>query len=104
MEEERTEERRRELEVEAVDTPQRGFGTQRRTGGVVPVETGRGSAVDVPVGSPFVSTLERIADEANYGGYYRVFLNGEEIVEPGEAPETIEEDMRLQITSYDKVG
>lgn len=68
------------------------------------VETGRGNTISVPAGSLFKETVERIADEASYGGYFRVFLNGEEVVEPEEAPQTIEQGMRVAITSYDKVG
>ena len=73
-------------------------------GGVVSVETGRGNAVSVPVGAPFQSTIESIAEQANYGGYFRVFLNGSEILEPSEAPQSIEEGMRIAIVAYDKVG
>lgn len=68
------------------------------------VDTGRGQGVEVRAGSPFASTLERLADEAHYGGYFRVFLNGSEVINPEEAPETIEPGMRLAITAYDKVG
>jgi len=68
------------------------------------VETGRGQTAEVQLGAPFAETIERIADEAHYGGYYRVFLNGEEILNPEEAPTTIESGMRIIITSYDKVG
>lgn len=70
----------------------------------VPIENGRGTAVNVPVGADFAAEIDRIALEANYGGYYRVFLNGQEILEPSEAPAKIEEGMRIAITSYDKVG
>ena len=68
------------------------------------VETGRGEAVPVNAGDPFFATVSAIADRANYGGYFRVFLNGEEIVNPEEAPDTIEPGMRIAVTSYDKVG
>jgi len=68
------------------------------------IDTGRGQTVEVPVGSPFQLTLERIAEEAHYGGYFRVFLNGEEVVNPEEAPTAIEASMRIAVTSYDKVG
>lgn len=68
------------------------------------VETGRGSAVQVAAGSPFAETIDRLANEANYGGYYRVFLNADEILDPAEAPETLEPGMRVAITPYDKVG
>ena len=68
------------------------------------IDTGRGQTVEVPVGSPFQLTLERIAEEAHYGGYFRVFLNGGEVVNPEEAPTAIEANMRIAVTSYDKVG
>ena len=68
------------------------------------VETGRGQSVPVNPGEPFTATIERIADEAHYGGYFRVHLNGEEILEPGEAPETFQPGMRVNVSPYDKVG
>lgn len=71
---------------------------------VVYVETGRGQAAEVQAGAPFVETVERLADEAHYGRFFRVFLNGDEIINPDDAPQTIEPDMRIAITSYDKVG
>jgi hypothetical protein len=70
----------------------------------IPIDTGRGQVVEVPVGAPFSETIERVADEAHYGGYFRVFLNGSELVDPEEAPEKIEASQRIAITSYDKVG
>ncbi len=73
-------------------------------GGEVFVETGRGQAIEVQAGAPFKETIERIADEAHYGGYFRVFLNGEELLDPDESPEAVEPGMRIAITSYDKVG
>ncbi len=68
------------------------------------VDTGRGNTQEVSPGSLFASTLERLADEAHYGGYFRVFLNGSEVINPQDSPETIEPGMRVCITSYDKVG
>ena len=68
------------------------------------IETGRGQTAEVQVGSPFQPTIEKIAEEAHYGGYFRVFLNGEEVVNPEEAPAAIEAGMRIAVTSYDKVG
>ena len=70
----------------------------------VMVETGRGNAVGVAAGAPFRDTVEQIAHQANYGGYFRVFLNGDEIINPIESPTTIEAGMRIAVTSYDKVG
>jgi len=80
-----------------------GAGAQADEGSVY-VETGRGNTAEVAVGSPFGETIERIADEAHYGGYFKVFLNGDELVNPEDAPEKIEAGMRIAITSYDKVG
>jgi len=73
-------------------------------GETVTIETGRGNAVQVPVGANFVQTIERVADQASYGGFFRVYLNGDEIVDPTRSPETIQPGMRIAITSYDKVG
>ncbi len=70
----------------------------------VTIITGRGQTTEVPKGAPFGETIERIADEASYGGYFRVFLNGEELIDPNDAPATIEADMKVAICSYDKVG
>ena len=75
-----------------------------REGQTVIIETGRDQSVEVPAGSPFVETVEKAAGDANYWGYYRVFLNGTEVCDPSNAPDTIEPGMRVQITSYDKVG
>ena len=80
------------------------FGEGQRQAESVPVDTGRGDVTYVPAGSPFVPTLERLADEAHYGGYFRIFLNGREVINPEDSPATIEPGMRLVITSYDKVG
>lgn len=77
---------------------------------VVMVETGRNNSVAVPVRqadgtpTPFGETVAAIAEEANYGGYYRVFLNGQELLLESDAPDNIEEGQRIGITSYDKVG
>jgi hypothetical protein len=83
-----------------------GFGVEARNmeGGTVFVDTGRGNTTEVAIGSPFVSTLERLANEAHYGGYFRIFLNGREVVNPEDSPANIEKGMRIAITSYDKVG
>ena len=68
------------------------------------IDTGRGQTVEARVGLPFQLVLERIAEEAHYGGYFRVFLNGEEIVNPEEAPTAIEAGMRIAVTSYRNRG
>lgn len=80
------------------------WGQQNEAQTTVVVETGRGSSVRAAVGAPFAETIERIADQANYGGYFRVYLNGGEIVDPTNAPPRIEAGMRIAITAYDKVG
>jgi hypothetical protein len=80
------------------------FGEAAREGNTVPVDVGRGQVINVRVGSPFVATLEELAERANYGGFFRIYLNGSEIPEPSDAPATIESGMRIAITSYDKVG
>lgn len=91
------------VEEEQPHTPE--FGEEQRAEGQpIFVDVGRGQAVEVQPVSPFSSTLERLADEAHYGGYFRVFLNGSEVVNPEDSPETIEPGMRIAITSYDKVG
>ena len=71
---------------------------------VVMVETGRGNAVAVPVGSNAASAINRIAEEANYGGFFRVFRNGGEMLNEPDPGMSIQEGDRWAITSYDKVG
>lgn len=96
-----------ERTVEEEPTAEEGptaFGETAAVGGPVHIETGRGQTAEVQAGAPFQETIERVADEAHYGGYFRVFLNGEEILDPNEAPAVIEAGMRIAITSYDKVG
>jgi hypothetical protein len=89
-------------EVGEEETPREwGAGARQE---MVSIETGRGEAVSVPAGSPFRETVERLSDQANYGGFYRVFLNGSEVIEPEDAPAVIEPGMRIAITAYDKVG
>lgn len=91
------------------------FGHEATAQESVHIETGRGQTTEVQSGAPFVATIERVADEAHYGGYFRVFLNGDELIEnpwldeghtePNPSyPTTIELGMRIAITSYDKVG
>ena len=65
---------------------------------------GRGDATEVRVGAPFRETVEWVAEEAHYGGNFMVYLNGDRLVTPEEAPSTIKAEMRIAITSYDKVG
>lgn len=95
-------------EVATGQGPVPAFGQETRaqatSTGTVFVDTGRGQGVQVQAGSPFVTTLNRLADEAHYGGYFRIFLNGSELVNPEDSPETIEVGQRIAITSYDKVG
>ena len=104
-EEEVREEEEEEEEDEDEEQPTQTWAEgQRGEGQSVFVETGRGQSVEVPANSPFASTVERLANEAHYGGWFRVFLNGAEVVNPEDSPETIEPGMRVAITSYDKVG
>lgn len=91
-------------EAETFEPPRQWAEEQREAQQPVFVDTGRGGAVEVQPGSSFEETLNRIADQANYGGYFRVFLNGSEVINPEDAPTTIEPGMRVAITSYDKVG
>jgi len=84
--------------------------TSHRRPEVVMVETGRGMAVQAQVGVPFESTIDAIAERANYGGDYRVFINGSEILSPTEIPldasgqPNIQAGQRIAITAYDKPG
>ena len=104
MEEERTNEDREEAE-ETQDTPPiRWADYAAHPEESVFVETGRGQTIEVQVGAPFAETIEHLADEAHYGGFFRVFLNGEELIEPEESPTIIEPGMRIVIASYDKVA
>jgi len=90
---------------EEESTPRTPFAARAtRQAGSVFVDVGRGDPIEVQTGSPFVETLDRLAGLAHYGGDYRVFLNGSEILYIEEAPATIEDGMRLAITSYDKPG
>jgi len=91
-----------EPDAEPTEVPSAGW--TQPTGQPIFVDVGRGATSEVPSGSPFATTIERLADEAHYGGYYRVFLNGSEVINPEDAPATIESGMRIAITSYDKVG
>lgn len=80
------------------------WGEPDRSGGEVGIDVGRGQRIGVPVGADFVNTVEQVARDAHYGGYYKVFLDGKELVNPDDAPEKIEAGMQIAITSYDKVG
>ena len=101
-------EERDELEDEEADedyTPPARWATPERTAGQpIFVDVGRGQTIQVNAGDPFEATLTRLADEAHYGGFYRVYVNGSEIINPEDSPATIEPGMRLAITAYDKVG
>jgi len=92
-----------EEEEEAISRTLLRAAASRPTGSVF-VDVGRGDPVEVQVGAPFVETLDRLAEQAHYGGDYRVFLNGSEVLYIEEAPTTIGTGMRLAITSYDKPG
>lgn len=96
-----------EIEAEAEAELQAKTGWQNpnaRPNQTVFIETGRNNSVEVPVGSPFQPTIERLAEDAHYGGYFRVYVNGTEVVNPEESPATVEADARISITSFDKVG
>ena len=80
------------------------MGTRKEQPGTINIVTGRDQTAKVQTGIPFSDAVEKVADDAHYGGYYRVFLNGNEIVDPSDAPETIEAGMQIAICSYDKVG
>ncbi len=90
----------------AVTTPIFGAAARARTqeAGIVYVVTDKGQSVEAHAGDPFVPTIERIADEAHYGGDFRVFLNGNEILEQGASPGTIQLGQRIRIVAYDKPG
>lgn len=86
------------------------FGEPDRNKGTVPVDVGHGQMVEAKVGADFVNTVEQIARDSNYGGYFRVFVGTsepnsmKEVVNPGDAPTKIEAGSRIAITGYDKVG
>ena len=69
----------------------------------VHIQTATGASIPVPAGSPFAETLDRVGNDL-YHGYFRVFLNGQEILEEKDAPSVIEPGMRIVLTPYDKVG
>ena len=105
--EEMDEEEEGELEDEGEEesTPRTPLAARAtRQVGSVFVDVGRGDPIEVQTGSPFIETLDRLAEQAHYGGDYRVFLNGSEVLYIEEAPATIEDGMRLAITSYAKPG
>ncbi len=68
------------------------------------IDTGRGPQVEVAVGGGFQPTIEQIADQSHYGGAFRVFLNGIEIVDEEDIPAKVEAGMRIALTAYDKPG
>ena len=87
---------------EQPDSPS-GWATEERTQAQpIYVDTGRGRGVEVQAGSPFAATMERLADEAHYGGYFRVFVNGSEVINPEDSPGTIESGMRIALASYNR--
>ena len=92
-----------EVDEDLSTAPAWGGGHEEETQSVF-VDTGRGHVEEVAVGANFAETIERLAEAAHYGGYFRVFLNSSEIVDPEQSPEMIESGMRIAITAYDKVG
>jgi hypothetical protein len=73
-------------------------------GEIIFIDTGRGQAVEAHVGENFEAAVNRAAEQVHYGGYFKVFLNGSEVVNPSEAPQTVQPGQRIAITAYDKVG
>lgn len=65
--------------------------------------TVNGVVKEVEVGSNFRDT---ILSEARNAGYkkFRVFVDGEELDDPSEAPEVIAEGMDISIRPYDVAG
>lgn len=62
-----------------------------------------GGLVDLEPGLNFKTTVNEYAVFAGYTKY-RVFLNGEEILAPSDAPETISALDRVEVVPYDKAG
>ena len=104
------EEREEALEGEVLPAVVTFRDNAHRREGVVMVETGRNKAVPAPVGANLDDTIDQIAERANYGGDYRVFINGSEILNATEYPrdidgnQVIQAGMRIAITAYDKPG
>ena len=61
-----------------------------------------GSEMPVQVGQSFVSVVKETARSAGLGKF-RTFLNGSEI-RPSEAPDIVEEGMKLELRPYDVAG
>jgi len=57
---------------------------------------------EIEPGANFVEVVKSTARDAGLGKF-RTFLNGDEI-RPSEAPDTIEEGMRLELRPYDVAG
>ena len=74
------------------------------TNETVMIETGRNTTMEAHVGDNFVVACDRVGEAAGYGGYWKVYLNGNEVLNPDDAPELIESGMRIALTPYDKVG
>ena len=70
----------------------------------VAVDTGGRIAVRIAVGSNFAEEVQRVANEANFGGFYKVYLNDSELEHIEDAPEKVEPGMRIAIAPYDKAG
>lgn len=58
-----------------------------------------GENLEVDEGDNFVETIKNISIDAGFGKF-RVYLNGEEI-KPSQAPEFIDENMRIEVLPYD---
>lgn len=97
--------RRAALQESLTEQPTGAFGVgSPNQGEAIYIDTGRGTQVEAHVGDNFEEKVNYAADQVNYGGYFRVFINGVEVVDPTDAPPTIQKGMRIAITAYDKVG
>jgi hypothetical protein len=57
---------------------------------------------EIEPGSSFIETVKATARDAGLGKF-RTYLNGREI-RPSEAPDTIDEGMKLELRPYDVAG
>jgi len=61
-----------------------------------------GSDIALNPGDSFASAVKSVARDSGLGKF-RVYLNGSEL-KPGDAPDTIEEGMALEVRPYDVAG
>jgi hypothetical protein len=62
-----------------------------------------GARIEVEPGTSFGSRIVAAARDAGYGKF-RVFLNGNEITDPKDAPEIFNEGDYVAVTAYDVAG